>query len=1271
MLGDLETPVEWFQRVMKDKKLSPFDLCDIFCYGDAKKHRKVPLSHVCEVLFDLEPHVDTNDPLTDAMEEFLFQYSYEEDGDVVVDVKEAIRSLDIWPTRPAPVRPISPQRSMATLSSSPTKLDTSPSKTIMLETKARKLQDRVANLQHQNEYLSLQLDASKEPARKDHTPLNESAKHSQTGSSNVKAPIAKKKPVKLAISQEDKELMALANLLTFDGVKRLEAQLGQLDKLATWFLSLKHIRWALLDGFQVDVPETRLMEMCLGLQFNAQAQLDYKEFVRVLLDLLIYEIPEGSTALKASSATSSETKLAAVLQRVRKYLEGITSDPKQAYRLLQSLCKKYDLEHNSTISVNEALRLVQRDLVQHHPTHLAVPLEQRDILVWIRIALVTEPDQSDLNANVHGFLNYEVWIDTLFGKRHPAAEAAATPTALEPTFWRKLRRLLVPDAASEPTIHDHICKILRKVDTYRTFCISRRNFERVFDQHLGPMDIDVVTAALAVLPPLDELRKDDSTSWLRYDLFMKLVFGAPALADTDFLDAIALKLAHAETRLPVDVTELMKAHGGSHELSFDAFRRLCEGATRSDPLSLTQVLYVAAELDDRLQGTVEIKRLWTFLTHQCWQRSSISTTNNPHEATTLSTHPGAKSQVESVRSLLYRASHMYDLETALQARDERGQGTIAADLLVAELHKMLHDVGLDDVETKALRTFVRDMLAQNGHVQVQALASTRVPIADVFDHLFDWQRLIARMKLPEHLIDVKKTLELYDWQRDGTIPLEDWNRAWRQVAVTTQPMAAWELAVLYRRFSASRDQCSDDHRGRAIDYAHLLMFLMDYQHETASQRLHDRVLVLLVEKLRGGDSSQRQLQRVFDLIDRDGKGYFNVRDLRSFLQHELTREDVVDGLDAILQQRNVLEFIMRTLAGKPTAVTTTPPTGSKKATIVSFQRFQQLMESLLRLRDADEMTDGGTGRLHSTSSHDSGKGQRGRSASLHQEVREFVYDDDDGHDSIRGLTTRASSRVQMLGSLRELELTIIDIATSVSNTSNGLILPTKAFRHFSQQPWDAAIAARRRPRPAIAPRSPTSPRSPRSPCGSITQESAENFVAAAECDPLTPNQLKQFLLQQHQIQASGHLLSQFFLHIGSTSKYFLDLVTFAKWISPISTDLQANVRRMVTSMMVKSKCGGGKVDLDRFLVHLHKKILDSPPYMALRYEHSNHAHGHDELVVRAVRPSLLLAKLHQLNVPIHKHELEALLRHFGMEEQEELDYALFLKRLYDRSCELA
>lgn len=54
---------------MRAKKLSPLNLGDVFAFGDAGAHGKVPLSHVCEVMFDLDPGGEAGaDPVSERME---------------------------------------------------------------------------------------------------------------------------------------------------------------------------------------------------------------------------------------------------------------------------------------------------------------------------------------------------------------------------------------------------------------------------------------------------------------------------------------------------------------------------------------------------------------------------------------------------------------------------------------------------------------------------------------------------------------------------------------------------------------------------------------------------------------------------------------------------------------------------------------------------------------------------------------------------------------------------------------------------------------------------------------------------------------------------------------------------------------------------------------------------------------------------------------------------------------------------------------------------
>lgn len=161
-----ETPEQWFQRIMKAKKLSPLDLCDLFSYGDTRKHPRVPLSNVCEVIFDLDSEVLASgyDPVTPEMEEFLYQFSFEgtseNEGDeamILVDVKDALRSLNIWQSGvTSPVKKATKNNSRA-LNDDPMDRE-SPTKALVLEVKNKKLQSVISSLQDANLRLSMQLD---------------------------------------------------------------------------------------------------------------------------------------------------------------------------------------------------------------------------------------------------------------------------------------------------------------------------------------------------------------------------------------------------------------------------------------------------------------------------------------------------------------------------------------------------------------------------------------------------------------------------------------------------------------------------------------------------------------------------------------------------------------------------------------------------------------------------------------------------------------------------------------------------------------------------------------------------------------------------------------------------------------------------------------------------------------------------------------------------------------------------------------------------------
>ncbi|RLN38432.1 hypothetical protein BBJ28_00002064 [Nothophytophthora sp. Chile5] len=219
-----ESPDAWFQRVMQAKQLSPMDLCELFSYGDARKHPLVPLSHVCEVLFDLDPDsANGSDPVTKEMEDFLYQFATEERGSIVLNVREALRALDIWQSRVVSSRG----------SKSSTKLrDDSRPKAIVLESKNKKLLSAISSLQDTNLRLSRQVDASTWQSNEGVTPpawsprsraavaVRVTSKPSSIQVSPVKSAIlssstalSSSKTLSSIVNRHEKELVTMANAL--------------------------------------------------------------------------------------------------------------------------------------------------------------------------------------------------------------------------------------------------------------------------------------------------------------------------------------------------------------------------------------------------------------------------------------------------------------------------------------------------------------------------------------------------------------------------------------------------------------------------------------------------------------------------------------------------------------------------------------------------------------------------------------------------------------------------------------------------------------------------------------------------------------------------------------------------------------------------------------------------------------------------------------------------------------------------------------------------
>lgn len=153
-----------------------------------------------------------------GFQEFLYEHSYVEEGEVVVDIKEMLRALDIWNVS---------RTATSDRTKSPKITDKSSSRTVHLESKNRQLADLVSSLQTENLRLSQQLRASKSPTKlRDGNydsrvssqvaviPSSPSRSHKALptrGSNN--SPTKTSKSLAAIASRDEKELVEIANTL--------------------------------------------------------------------------------------------------------------------------------------------------------------------------------------------------------------------------------------------------------------------------------------------------------------------------------------------------------------------------------------------------------------------------------------------------------------------------------------------------------------------------------------------------------------------------------------------------------------------------------------------------------------------------------------------------------------------------------------------------------------------------------------------------------------------------------------------------------------------------------------------------------------------------------------------------------------------------------------------------------------------------------------------------------------------------------------------------
>ncbi|GMF09725.1 unnamed protein product [Phytophthora lilii] len=973
------------------------------------------------------------------------------------------------------------------------------------------------------------------------------------------------------------------------GVKRLEELLIDGDADSTGFVNLKQLSWVLTDQFDFRISETRLIEVCLGMNFDAHAQLDYREFVDVLLDILIYELPDIRESAKRKS-----------LIRLDQYLQsGFPPGQEGTRQLLDALCSKYALKGDQCITVAELVRVLHVDLIKYHALALPFPLGEHETIQLARPFI-----QHGVNEKSgDGILSYTELLDALLGPFpfdfRPEGTGNEKPKrVLQWEFWHSIYMSLCGgDSMITQKVLAQLEKILAKVDPTTTFMMSTRHFRRIFERHISSDDMDVLLVALRVQDDTESTLNSGSEPPVRYDVLMKLVFGVPELNDSTFFEnCVRKKLLREQDRLRAYTTDLVTVQGASHTLTLEDFYDTFVVQADLYPLAMVEMLFWFASLDFDHKGSVQLKSLIDVLKHKCWRAIKYSTVANvtfrEHEVANHSCN------TESIRKLIAKCCSSYNLYDVLVNISHKTQGQITTSVMHEELNKMLHELGVVGVHQDDLKCLLQ-IVARKSKGECPSVNTRDLIHYDAFfDELFDWKTLVSSMRLPHSLVDVKKVLEKFDWEHVGTIHCVDWSKAYRLICGGTAAMAEWEVRVLYQRFPGQEHHSEQSNK---IDYARLLVFLLDYQLRQARESLQRLVIEHFRQKFGSADKpvSTSEMEQVFRSLDTDNKGYFNTIDLKNYLLKEFESQSTQESDDLIplLHSSDALSSVMNLLVGIKTNEPDYHSANSSSPAVVRFDHFRNIGSFLTTPKNASSVLGQMIYPLQ----------PRGR---------------------LSGENAHGEAASHIISSLRVLEITILDISSEFAD-SKGNILPTRAFRYLSFGP--SAPPTRQSPQRSPLRRSalgsPTNPRVVLA--GTIRTKKRE--LEASLLDPLTPARLKQIL--------------QIYRNI--------------KWAAPLSIEIQGKVRNVVRQMVVKGKGGGGRLDLDRFLAQLKRRLQDAPDYIST-------SGSSESSPPQSVSMALLLSKLHQLNIPLHKQELMALLRHFGMEDDlEAVDYGLFIQRLYE------
>ncbi|KAG7380584.1 hypothetical protein PHYPSEUDO_007024 [Phytophthora pseudosyringae] len=597
----------------------------------------------------------------------------------MVNIREALRALDIWQSRdPSSADQVAPSES----ASDP------QSKAAILESKNRQLKGVISSLQDANLRLSRQLDSAKlalspksgeESTAQAWSPRNRAAKklssvevspvqlkatspaktitYSSPSSQNSATSSLKLQVVNF----HEQELVEIASKLQFTGVKRLEELLVEGDADSTGFVNLKKLCWTLADQFELKTTETRLIEVCIGMKFNSHAQLDYNEFVDVLMDILLYALPDIRESAKRKS-----------LIRLDQYLQsGFPPGREGTRQLLETFCSKYDVAGDQLVTEAELVRVFHVDLVQHHALELPFPLEEHETIQLAHPFI----QRGARDRASEGLVAYCELLNAILGPlpadpNERKSGAKQLKRALRWEFWHSIyMALCAGDARMERKVLAQLGKIMEKVDPDATFTVSMRHFKRIFKRHLCYGDMEVLVAALAMSEDAQTASDNDRSGLsLRYDVLLSLVFGSPGLNDDRFFDSsVREKLSREEDRLRSHVTELMAAHGSSHRLSIQDFHNTFTVQAEGNPLTTLEMLFMFASVDSSHEGSVAVKALKNFLSTRC--RKDVTRRDGENSTTTAeggATNSQRGSRVHPSRVQSGRSSELAPPESGSQ-----------------------------------------------------------------------------------------------------------------------------------------------------------------------------------------------------------------------------------------------------------------------------------------------------------------------------------------------------------------------------------------------------------------------------------------------------------------------------------------------------------------------------------------------------------------------------------------------------------------------------